>query len=106
MLCFPFQVRVLVPRREGGFARQMHLHIERLRRQYIEREPEQEGGQVEEPAAQLGAEQGAVGGMEGVEGRPLDVQQAFGGLMTTLRDIIHRPTANDHDSDSSADEDI
>ena len=78
----------------------MHLHIERLRQQYIERDPE-EGGQVEEPAAQ----QGAVGGMEGVEGRPLDVQQAFGGLMTTLRDIIHRPTANDHDSESSADED-
>ena len=82
----------------------MHLHIERLRQQYIEQEPE-EGGQVEEPAAQQGVEQGAVGGMEGVEGRPLDVQQAFGGLMTTLRDIIHRPTANDHDSDSSSDED-
>lgn len=62
-------------------------------------------GQVEEPVAQQGAEQpeGAVGGMEGVEGRPLDLQQAYGGLMATLRDVIHRPAGNDHDS--SADED-
>jgi hypothetical protein len=89
------------PQHEGGFARQAHLHIERLRQEYAQRQGVGEEGQLQPPVAQPEA----GGGAEGVAGRPLDLQQAYEGLMATLRNIIH-PTApddNEHnDSDSNS----
>ena len=101
--CAMYTQGVPPPAQGGGLAQQAHFHIERLRQQYEQQQQQagQEGRAPEEPQAGAGA---VRGGLEGMAGQPLDLQQLFAGLMANLRDIIHVADPEYSTSESSADE--
>ena len=87
----------------------MHEHIAQLRERY-ERELRREGEQGVPQEEQLEQQQqrehppeqgGAVGGMVGEEGRPLDLHGVLAQLVATLRELIHAPLGDESSGEES-----
>ena len=96
---------------EGGFGRLVHEHIAQLRERYerelrgeeeqgerqLPREEQLEQQQQEHPPEQ----RGAVGGVVGEEGRPLDLHGVLAQLVATLRELIHGPLGDENSGEES-----